>query len=109
LSPGNNDWPKLGRVETSLQVSRADKFCLELNARVDKTTQAQPASRRKVSRTMFYLIAIFLVMFSPLAVPVAVSILHGINNWKQNAAQAFAGVVRPAVGPAFRGAMPAAA
>jgi hypothetical protein len=58
---------------------------------------------------MFYLIAIFLVIASPLAVPVAVSIFHAINNLKQNAAPAFAGVVRPAFGPALRGAVPAAA
>jgi hypothetical protein len=109
LSPGNNDWPKLGRVETSLQVSLADKFCRELNAGVANTTPDQPASRRKVSRTMFYLIAIFLVIASPLAVPVAVSIVHAISNLKQNAAPAFAGVVRPAFGPAIRGAVPAAA
>ena len=58
---------------------------------------------------MFYLIAIVLVIASPLVVPVTVSILHAINNWKQNAAPAFAGVVRPAFGPAVRGAVPAAA
>jgi hypothetical protein len=58
---------------------------------------------------MFYLIAIFLVMASPLAVPVAVSVLHAINNWKQNATPALAGVVRPAFRPALSGAVPAAA
>jgi hypothetical protein len=105
LSSGNNDWPKVGRFETSLQVSVADMFCDELNA----PSQDQPASRRKVSATMFYLIAIVLVIASPLVVPVAVSILHGVKNWKQNAAPAFAGVVRPAFGPALRGAVPAAA
>ena len=31
---------------------------------------------------MFYLIAIVLVVASPLVVPVTVSILHAINNWK---------------------------
>jgi hypothetical protein len=58
---------------------------------------------------MFYLIAIVLVVASPLVVPVTVSILHAINNWKQNAAGALAGVVRPSFGPALRGAVPAAA
>jgi hypothetical protein len=58
---------------------------------------------------MFYLIAIFLVIVSPLAVPVAVSIVHAVNNWKQNAAPALARAVRPAFGPALMGAVPAAA
>jgi hypothetical protein len=50
---------------------------------------------------VFYLIAIFLVIASPLAVPVAVSVFHAISNCKQNPASAF--------GPALRGAVPAAA
>ena len=58
---------------------------------------------------MFYLIAIVLVIASPLVVPVTVSILHAINNWKQNAAPALARAVRPAFGPALMGAVPAAA
>jgi hypothetical protein len=58
---------------------------------------------------MFYLIAIILVIASPLFVPLAVSIVHGIKNWKQHAAPALAGVVRPAFGTALRGAVPAAA
>jgi hypothetical protein len=58
---------------------------------------------------MFYLIATFLVIVSPMVVPVTVSIIHAINNWKQAAAPALAGVARPAFGPAFAGAVPAAA
>jgi len=58
---------------------------------------------------MFYLIAIVLVIASPLFVPVAVSIVHGIKNWKQRMAPALAGAVRPAFGPALQGAVPAAA
>jgi hypothetical protein len=111
LSRGDNTWPKLGRLETSLQVNLADNFCVELNAPVEPT-QDLPAQRRKVSPTMFYLIAIFLVMVSPLVVPVTVQILHTINGWKQRAADArpaLAGAVRPAFGPALRGAVPAAA
>ena len=50
---------------------------------------------------MFYLIAIFLVMATPLAVPAAVSIFHAIKDWKQNAT--------PAFGAVLRGAVPAAA
>ena len=42
---------------------------------------------------MFYLIAIFLVMATPLAVPAAVSIFHAIKDWKQNATPAFGGAV----------------
>ena len=42
---------------------------------------------------MFYLIAIFLVMATPLAVPTAVSIFHAIKDWKQNATPAFGGAV----------------
>ena len=62
-----------------------------------------------MSATVFYLIAIVLVVASPLFVPMAVSIVHGLKNWKQSAAPALAGVVRPAFGPAVRGAVPAAA
>jgi hypothetical protein len=62
-----------------------------------------------VSPIVFYLIAIILVVASPLFVPVAVSIVHGLKNWKQSAAPALAGAVRPAFGPAPRGAVPAAA
>jgi hypothetical protein len=58
---------------------------------------------------MFYLIAIVLVVASPLAVPAAVSIFHVVKNWKQNAAPALAGAVRPEFGPALRGGVPAAA
>ena len=58
---------------------------------------------------MFYLIAIVLVIASPLFVPVAVSIVHAVKNWKQNAAPALAAVVRPAFAPALRSAAPAAA
>lgn len=58
---------------------------------------------------MFYLIAIILVIASPLFVPVAVSIVHGAKDWKQKAAPALAGVARPAFGPALSGAVPAAA
>jgi hypothetical protein len=58
---------------------------------------------------VFYLIAIVLVVVSPLFVPVAVSIGHGLKNWKRSAAPALAGVARPAFGPALGGAVPAAA
>jgi hypothetical protein len=57
---------------------------------------------------MFYVVAIFLVMVTPLAVPVTVTILHAINNWTQNVAAA-----RPTTSsvtaPARRRAAPAAA
>jgi hypothetical protein len=62
-----------------------------------------------VSATVFYLIAIVLVIASPLVVPAAFSILHAVNNWRQNAAPALAGAVRPGFGPTLRGAVPAAA
>src|SRR5262249_17217483 len=73
------------------------------------STQANRRSSRESGSPMFYLIAIFLVIASPLAVPVAVSIVHAISNWKQNAAPALSRPVRPAFGPALRGAVPAAA
>jgi hypothetical protein len=53
---------------------------------------------------MFYLIAILLVMVSPLAVPVAVSIAHSVSNWRRSVAGA-----RPVFSPAIRGAVPVAA
>jgi hypothetical protein len=61
---------------------------------------------------MFYLITIFLVIVSPLVVPVTVQILHTLNEWKQRATAArpaTVGAVRPAFSPAFAGAVPAAA
>jgi hypothetical protein len=105
LSPGNNGWPKLGRFGTSPRVALADNFCVELNAPSASpphfiTTQASTESETN----MFYLIAILLVMVSPLAVPVAASIAHSVNNWRRSVAGA-----RPVFSPAIRGALPAAA
>jgi len=34
---------------------------------------------------MFFLIAIFLIIFTPLAVPAAVSLLHALSGWKKTA------------------------
>jgi hypothetical protein len=62
-----------------------------------------------VSAIVFYLIAIVLVVASPLFVPVAVSIVHGLKNWKRSAAPALTGALRPAFGPARSSAVPAAA
>jgi hypothetical protein len=47
LSPGNNDWSKLGLFETSLQVSLADKFCIELNAPSRQQHQTDPLRGEK--------------------------------------------------------------
>jgi hypothetical protein len=61
---------------------------------------------------MFYLVAILLVMAFPLAVPMTVSIVHAIINWRESAGAAHpatAGVVRPALTPASRGAVAVAA
>jgi hypothetical protein len=58
---------------------------------------------------VFYLIAIVLVIASPLFMPVAVSIVHGVKSWKRNSAPARTGVLRPAFGPRLTGAVPAAA
>jgi hypothetical protein len=62
--------------------------------------------------SFFYLFAIVLVMVSPLIVPVSVTILHTVRDFKQRATAArpaIAGAVRPAFAPAFAGAVPAAA
>ena len=62
--------------------------------------------------SLFYLTAIILVIASPLVVPVSVTVLHTVRDWKQRAAAArpaFAGAIRPAFAPAFAGAVPAAA
>ena len=62
--------------------------------------------------SVFYLFAIVLVMVSPLIVPVSVTILHTVRDFKQRAAAirpAIAGAARPAFAPAFAGAVPAAA
>jgi hypothetical protein len=61
---------------------------------------------------MFYLVAILRVMAFPLAVPMTVSIVHAISNWRQSAGAAHpvtAGAVRPAFTPASRGAVALAA
>lgn len=50
--------------------------------------------------SFFYLFAIVLVMVSPLIVPVSVTIVHAVRDFKQRAA---------AARPAFAGAVPAAA
>jgi hypothetical protein len=54
--------------------------------------------------SFFYVFAIGLVMVSPLIVPVSVTIVHAVRDFKQCAAAA-----RPAFAPAFAGAVPAAA
>ena len=62
--------------------------------------------------SLFYLVAIVLVLVSPLIVPISVTILHAVRDFKQRAAAArpaIAGAVRPAFGPALAGAVPAAA
>jgi hypothetical protein len=43
--------------------------------------------------SMFYLFAIVLVMVSPLIVPVSITILHTVRDWKLAGAPAFAGAV----------------
>jgi hypothetical protein len=58
--------------------------------------------------SFFYLFAIVLVMVSPLIVPISVTIVHAVREFKQRATAArpaFAGAARPA----FAGAVPAAA
>lgn len=62
--------------------------------------------------SLFYLVAIVLVMVSPLIVPVSITILHAVRDFKQRVAAArpgIAGAVRPPLAPAFAGAVPAAA
>ena len=62
--------------------------------------------------SVFYLFAIVLVMVSPLIVPISVTIVHTVRDFKQRATAArpaFAGAARPAFAPAFAGAVPAAA
>ena len=62
--------------------------------------------------SFFYLFAIVLVMVSPLIVPISVTIVHTVRDFKQRATAsrpAFAGAARPAFAPAFAGAVPAAA
>jgi len=55
---------------------------------------------------MFFLIAILLVMVAPLVVPVTVTIVHAVNDWRQRAAAAAArtGAARPVFAPALAGA-----
>ena len=89
MSPGDKHPGKVGCFGTSSQVGSVDNLCHELDARVPSKPQIIP--RKWV--TMFYLIAIFLVMATPLAVPTAVSIFHAIKDWKQNATPAFGGAV----------------
>jgi hypothetical protein len=62
--------------------------------------------------SFFYLFAIVLVMVSPLIVPISVTVVHTVRDFKQRATAArpaFAGAARPAFAPAFAGAVPAAA
>jgi hypothetical protein len=62
--------------------------------------------------SLFYLVAIVMVMVSPLIVPISVSILHAVRGFQQRTAvarPAIAGAVRPAFAPAFAGAVPAVA
>ena len=54
--------------------------------------------------SLFYIVAIVLVIVSPLIVPVAVSIREAVSGWQRRAAAA-----RPARSPAIAGAVPAAA
>jgi hypothetical protein len=94
-----------------MSVNSVDKFCCELKASVTLAID-QPASRRKVSQTVFYLVAILFVVVFPLAVPVAVSAVHAIGNWKQRIGAGRRAGVRtvPAVlAPASQGAVAAAA
>ena len=58
--------------------------------------------------TMFYLTIIVFVVFSPLIVPVAVTIVHAVRCWRERTASARA-ASKPALAPATAEPVPVAA
>ncbi len=94
-----------------MQVGAADSSCDELNAECSTSTADPRFSRKKVRAivsSLFYLIAIVLVMASPLVVPVTVTIAHAVSDWRQRA-RALRPAFKSAFSPAIAGAVPAAA
>ncbi|MDT5092809.1 MAG: hypothetical protein QOH60_2172 [Mycobacterium sp.] len=92
-------------------MGEADSFCIELNAESHHNRPPASAGTQKESimSSLFYIIAIFTVIASPMVVPVTVTIVGAVRDFRERLAARPATAGTRAVRPVFAGAVPAAA
>jgi cytochrome c biogenesis factor len=83
MSPDDKTPSKVGLAATSLTCGSARRFLFRNSATSSSdTTQTNDPLRGECEKFMLFAILLFLVVLSPLFIPVAVTVVHGLGNWR---------------------------
>jgi hypothetical protein len=97
MSPDDETPSKDGLAATSLSCGSARRFLLRNSATIpSNTTQSNDPLREECEKAMLFAILLFLMVLSPLFIPVVVTVVDVYDNWRTRRAVRQIRQIRPA-------------